>query len=252
MAKKGDVLPLNVENAIRDADQIMLEIDPQDFKEIGQLFGNLICKDACLSKEISPALINDLNNKYSININNMPPSLAYIVLTAQSIINAGFVQETGTEISITKLATKLAKPIVGLEKPAEQISLISNMPLDIIKDELRLLAYEPDTIKLQLETLYKYWKEGDTEGLYEFMHDQERLEMSYLEPDGLEHYQNFLYQLIEGRNKLLFERALGKISQNTNKLVHVIAVGALHLGGDEGLIALFKQEGFKIEKLKTQ
>ncbi|WP_417658321.1 TraB/GumN family protein [Pseudidiomarina sp.] len=129
----------------------------------------------------------------------------------------------------TVQANRTEKMIVGLESVVDQISLFDAIPLDLQVTALFELATEPNQSKQSLQQLEQAYLTGNGHEVYQLIQDQ----------DDFGDYQ---YGLLDHRNVQWFEK-LPKLlaSQST-----FIAVGAGHLGGSNGLVALLENAGYTV------
>ncbi len=123
--------------------------------------------------------------------------------------------------------------LVGAETVQEQLESLADVSdrsmLNVLLD-LFATPYSPDD---QSETLIQLYESSDTGMilalLTELAHDKAGL-------------REFLEKLLVERNRRMADRALPYL-QSGNVM---IAVGALHLPGDDGLIELIRQQGFTV------
>lgn len=248
LGKKDDHLSEKLQDAINRSDEVILEIDPQQAQKIGPLLETLRCDKPCLHQDLKENLIYELNKISKININNMSAPLAYLTLTIDSFTKLGFESRFGTERLITQHANAYQIPLSGLETAEEQVDLIKKIPLKLIIADLKLLVTELDYVQAEINTFYSIWQEGDIESLFDSVHDDELIKKKYQDyEDVITMYQHYMQSVISERNHRFIDRLLTKIPAESTTL---IAVGALHLGGEEGLIRLLKNEGYTIKTLE--
>jgi uncharacterized protein len=127
------------------------------------------------------------------------------------------------------------KRVVGLETMEEQLSVFRDLSQS---DQVVLLQQAvkdyPQLGKL-MESITQAWLARDLDKIATMSSEN----MSEL-PASLQ--QRFGRSLIESRNHRMAERSLPVLRQGGA----FIAVGTLHLVGDEGLVALLRQEGMKV------
>jgi len=137
------------------------------------------------------------------------------------------------EGNIMKMAIPKHKEIVGLESVDEQMAVINSMSGDSMSNVVVDMIQHIEAFKVQYKEMLQYYKKQDLPSLYNVLLET---------PD----YKGDLNILLYNRNaKWIHEiTALAK-AQPT-----FIAVGAGHLWGDKGVIALLKQQGYKVEPMK--
>lgn len=129
--------------------------------------------------------------------------------------------------------------VIGLEDVDTQIALLFGSK--DLEREAQLLV---ETVRQkekglkEIETLNTLYKAGKLEELIELAKEQgDPLAMTDAEYD----------QLVDNRNLDWMELLPGYIQSQPC----FIAVGAMHLGGEKGLIRLLKKEGYKVKAVKT-
>lgn len=127
--------------------------------------------------------------------------------------------------------------VVGLETIAEQLETMAAMPFDTQLANLKLtLAMSESTEDLNetLITLYRERRIGEVWPLTVALSADKALAQTVI--DG------FQLRLIDERNIRMRDRAMPLLGKGSA----FIAVGALHLPGDKGLVALFREAGYTV------
>ena len=143
-------------------------------------------------------------------------------------------QPQSYEMSLVELAAKQKSEVIGIETLEEQMAIFDTIPYkDQIKTIINMIDSLPQARKefSNLVALYKSQKIND---LYNLMM------ASNYGMDGNEEVMLF------ARNKKWVPR-IRKIAAEKPTF---FAVGAGHLGGDRGVIALLRKEGFKVRAIK--
>jgi|WetSurMetagenome_2_1015567.scaffolds.fasta_scaffold04890_7 uncharacterized protein len=123
-------------------------------------------------------------------------------------------------------AKELGKRVTGIETVEEQVALLDKIP-----DSYVLSFFEhPDLQVAEAEKMIQCYVKGDLDSLYVLIQDEESGALLNNE-------------LIRDRNYTITGRILPWIKSEPV----FVAIGAGHLPGDEGVIALLKKEGFAIE-----
>lgn len=144
------------------------------------------------------------------------------------------------DIKLGKDAQAAGKKIDGLETITEQLDAMASLPLEFhvkgLVDTLALGAKMDDV----METMIALYAEGRPGLIMPFL-------KSVSPPGSLEseNYGDFEEKMVHARNKVMAERA-EKILSDGNAF---IAVGALHLPGDKGLVELFRAAGYTVTAL---
>ncbi len=130
-------------------------------------------------------------------------------------------------------------PVYGIETVDEQLALFADYGE---ADQLALLDVTLEAqpqAEAQFIGLRKSWLAGDLGGLYDAAMDMPAT-------DSADLMNGFVTRLIQERNFRMAERISGLLDQG-NALV---AVGALHLPGDEGLLALLEEQGYVVSAVE--
>jgi uncharacterized protein len=127
-------------------------------------------------------------------------------------------------------AKKNGKKLLGLEKVEEQIGAINSLPIEEQKNMLMdAVEGKNGNSKKDMKKMVKAYSKGDLEALQELAEDADM---------GSEFETAFIID----RNRRMAERLVPMIQAQST----FIAVGALHLPGDEGIIALLRGMGYQV------
>lgn len=137
------------------------------------------------------------------------------------------------ETNIMREATANRMSVSGLETPGEQLDLLNNMPADSLIYELVETAKHFSKERQEYNKMLEAYKNQNLPRLYELI-----MTMGSESRD--------LNLFLDERNKKWLERMEGKMEQQPV----FFAVGAGHLPGPSGLIALLRKEGFYVEPVK--
>ncbi len=137
------------------------------------------------------------------------------------------------EKELEKIARRKKIPVTGLESIEFQMSLVKGLSME---DQLDMLS---DITSIQeYFTMLDLYKKQDLNALEEFS----VLSMTEAN-DGL-----FMMDFVEKRNR----DWVPKIEELIRKQSCFIAVGALHLPGEVGVIQLLREQGYQVEPVLTQ
>jgi uncharacterized protein len=146
----------------------------------------------------------------------------------------------GAEFLDQKLAvdaSKAGKQVKGLESLAEQLQAMADLPTEFhLKSLIDTLALG-DKMKDVVETMTDLYLSGDIGATMPML---KTVAAGSEESDG--DYAAFEQRIILDRNKVMAERA-APILANGNVFM---AVGALHLPGEGGLVELLRKQGFTV------
>lgn len=137
------------------------------------------------------------------------------------------------EGNIMKLAMQQGKEIVGLETVGEQLAVINSMSNDSIGHTVVEMINNMEAFKIQYQQMVDFYKEQNLPALHNVLLET---------PD----YKGDLNILLYNRNA----KWISGIETLAKAQPTFIAVGAGHLWGDKGVIALLKKKGYKVEAVK--
>ncbi len=143
------------------------------------------------------------------------------------------------DIRIYLQALELGLDVQGLESAAEQVAVFDAMPLSLQLEMLREVIRNRHRMMEQMEQLTVAFLRGDLEHLQR-LGDQQQEEMSAVLAQWSKQ------QLLQVRN----ERMLARLTDVLRDGGVMIAVGALHLTGDSGLIRGLSMAGFSVEPVR--
>lgn len=134
-------------------------------------------------------------------------------------------------------ALRQQRRVVGLESAAEQLKVFDDMSPALQIRLLEDMIKNAHRLPKQLETLTSAYLEGDLATL-------DRVARAQYAGMPSEIGRWFDEALLERRNVRMLERAKGLLDQQSV----LIAVGALHLAGDSGLVAGLEGLGYRVER----
>jgi uncharacterized protein YbaP (TraB family) len=166
--------------------------------------------------------------------NLLKPWVVAMTLQAMEWQKAGLDPENGLDKHFYDRAKTDSKGVQGLETTDFQISRFDGMTMD---QQDRLLAESLKDItveKANMTKLMAAWKAGDAPGV-------EQIVLSEVKNDPL------LYQrLLVERNKTWLPKIEALFARRGHALV---VVGAAHLIGPDGVVAMLKSKGYTVEQL---
>lgn len=169
----------------------------------------------------------------------MLSSLYTIMLYAK--LNPGFnpMAHEAIDQYVQKYATNNNKTIIGLETAEDQIyALYEAEPIENQAKNLACVIYHLDYTSESLAALNEYYAKGDLNMMYD---------LAYNNPnDPCPPSDNYLDTLNKDRNT----KWLAKLPQIMKEKSTLIAVGALHLPGVEGLLFHLDKMGYTVEPVK--
>jgi uncharacterized protein YbaP (TraB family) len=234
--------------AALDASPVLaLEISPDDMivsQDDVTRYG--MCRNPCLEQMLPDALYKKLvmrmrGNQVGLDeIRRTRPWLASMLVETYDTLNAGFQTEYGSEAQLQNAYLRAHGRIVGLESLGEQMATFTHLSLaeqrEMLAQDLVQTAGENVA---DVRELYRLWRIGDADALKAW--DDARTEKLARSKGVAARVDN---RVVYDRNYRFVARmiALG----GPNRPVFV-AIGALHLGGRRGVLALLRRRGFVVE-----
>jgi uncharacterized protein len=136
-------------------------------------------------------------------------------------------------MNIMQEAKKQKISVTGLEEPREQLELFNSMSEDSVVKELLDLAKDYSQERLEYQKLVNAYKRQDLPLLYELIEQAKA--------PGVD-----MGSFVDERNK----KWIGRMEERMDQTPVFFAVGAAHLWGENGLINLLRQEGYRVEAVK--
>ena len=243
-ALKAEVYPLNpaFERAFEATDMLVEELDLSEgdmmaiapmllskgVYQDGRTFDTVVSKDTLtrVAQRLTPPMTLEL-------IRPMKPWMVMLMLTALQVQQAGFDASLGLDKYFFDKAKAAGKPVVGLETAESQIDRFDKMPESLQEQLLRSALEELDTQNRELTAIVTAWQRGDAAAL----------EKTLL--GGFKQYPAAYQSLLVERNvnwMPQMEKCLARTSPC------LVVVGAAHLVGPDGLLALLQKKGYRVEQ----
>jgi uncharacterized protein YbaP (TraB family) len=173
-----------------------------------------------------------------VQLNRLKPwALAMLItVTPEEIVrrNSG---QAALDVLLTNQARAAGKPVNGLETMVEQISVFDSLPPDEQASFLAAAAMDIAQKEKLMAAMKQAYLRRDIEGVrnaaYTGATKTERAAADKLERG-----------LIDERNKRMAQRMQSSFDGGT-----FVAIGALHLPGDEGVLALLQRDGYTVKRV---
>jgi len=144
------------------------------------------------------------------------------------------------DMEIYLRALALQRRVVGLETAAEQLAVFDGLTLDVQLSLLEEMIKNAHQVPKQLEELTSVYLGGDLVQI-------DRVARTQYENMPASIAQWFDEQLLDQRNARMLTRLAGLLDSSSV----LVAVGAMHLAGDTGLVAGLRRLGYRVEPLYT-
>ncbi|MEM7301790.1 MAG: TraB/GumN family protein [Pseudomonadota bacterium] len=140
---------------------------------------------------------------------------------------------------IAQKAAELDIPLEGLETIEEQIKAIAGMSPEFHLEALSETIKLGDRVDDMVETMIRIYESGQIGLIWPLLEHISR------QSGGKTDYADFQAAMIDRRNQTMLDRAVPLIEKGKV----FIAVGALHLPGEKGLVNLLQEQGYKLTPL---
>lgn len=134
------------------------------------------------------------------------------------------------DMKIQSIAVENDIPVIGLETIAQQIAIFDNMDTLTQREMVMELIRNPQKQNETLHAMFEIYLQQNVDKMYQFISEE----------GG---------SMMEFSDELLLKRNhdwIPKIEELIQKKSTLIAVGAGHLGGEEGVLRLLEKKGYRI------
>ncbi|MBW8369119.1 MAG: TraB/GumN family protein [Arenimonas sp.] len=234
-------------DALADAEHVVFELSPAEMNDpaLGQKMGVAAMRTD--GKTLQQSLpeetweqLSAYTAKRNIPVANFQPYEAWFISLMVSITEmqlVGLDPEKGLDKHFAERAIKAGKPVSGLETGDQQIALFDGMDekeqLQALQDTLAEVA----NIESEIDKMHALWRAGDGEGLF-----------AATAADMKREYPALYQRVNVERNQAWLPRLAAMLDDSSSDDTLVV-VGAMHLLGDDGVVAMLKAKGYRVERL---
>lgn len=249
LAEQDYPLSADVDVAFDDAESLLFEIDPAEFRAPETLLklqqAGVATAGSGLGRTLPPAslerlrpLLDSAGIPRELAERLEPWALALQLLTAMAR-GAGLRADLGMDAHLMQRAAVAGKPVAGLESVDEQLAALrAGAGAEQVR-ELQELIDAPRQALDELLALHGAWKQGDVASL----DGHWRARMQAESPQG---YRVMNVQ----RNQAWLPRLEQRLARPGDEDVLAV-VGALHLLGSDGLVQQLQARGYAVERICT-
>lgn len=265
-------LPEKIINAYLESDALAVECDIVAYEQNVQsnimsqfqaAQGMMYLDGSTLANHVSPELYNELMDYYDKycssmasmgytkdTLAKMKPAVWMSLFENVQIQEAGLDSELGIDSHLLKIAHAQGKQIIEIESVEFQNNMLFGFSDEI--NEMLLESYVstpmPDSAQLVLDS-YHDWQIGDLDAL---MGEEEATEEDYegYTAEEIAHYEQLAE---EYNNAMLYDRNVGMVNKAQQMLDNgqnvFYVVGAAHMAGEKGIIAMLRERGYNVEQI---
>lgn len=212
-----------VMEALPDTDQLLLMSSMMFFQD-GQRLSDLV-DDSILLKTY------DILSAYTMMpevVEEMKPWTAFL------IINYPPKSEDALDLILLSMARQNGASVIGLETLEEQAQLFDQLTLEEQVTLLTDTVCHYDVVKNDFTIMKQLYLKRDLAALFQHANRFGMID----EPL----YKALMKRLIQDRNRSMVERMQTILPKGKT----FVAIGAMHLSGDDGVLALLEQQGYKV------
>ena len=231
-------LPSAYTRAFDASDRLVFEMDPNDFEASSKEFGKAgrYPKGDSLKNHVDPRTYQYLRRFFAargVPEEKFSTFRAWFIDVVLSAPPPEYFN-LGVERFLVKKARSAKKPMGGLESVKEHNLVFEGLTDQQSEMALLLFFIHAGAKDGGGAKLIDYWKRGEVDGIAQHMRESYR------------DFPGFYDRLITARN----QKWLPKIDTYlASKQKYFVVVGAAHMGGPNGLMALLRERGYKVEQL---
>lgn len=242
--RPGDKLPAAFDRAYADSRALVMEIDLAGLDpQAGQAYvleHGMLPEGKTLREVVGAqryAHVETEAKRLGLpleGLQRLAPWTVALTLTQLELARAGLDPDSGVERQLERRAATDHKSIQGLETLEEQLGLLAGMSYEDQAKFLDLSAAEGEDLDDETGEILAAWAAGDEAGLDRLLRSE---------------YDAFpaLYRrLVTDRNRRWIGELVTLLQGDANELV---IVGALHLVGSKGVVALLRERGYVVRPL---
>jgi len=246
LSEEDHPLPEEFAQAYADAQEVVLETDlagagSADFQQ--RLFATMVYNDGrTLSSELNEgtyAKLEAFMEERQVPIEQFSPFQPWgvsLIISLEEYRALGMVPEYGVDAHFAEQANADDKTILSLETPDQQLEFLSSFadmdPNLAIEYTLRDLESVPELIG----ELKSAWHDGDLS----------QLENNSIAIQFKDDFPGVYETLLVSRNNNWMPQIIAMFGDDEKEIV---LVGALHMVGEDGLIAQLEEQGFSVVQL---
>ncbi|MFN7118053.1 MAG: TraB/GumN family protein [Saprospiraceae bacterium] len=226
-----------LKNKLKATEQLVLELDFDDPNLSTEMQKHMILSNGKTLKDYLNEQEYKLVNQFFQDSMGMPLEQLISIkpFVISSFLYPKFLgcQTASWEQTLVQLAQKQNSQVIGLETVAGQISTIDKMTYEVQADMLLESIKDYNNTRNGLQEMVALYQQQQVEGIYDYS------EKEFSQYPGMSKY------MLEDRNR----NWIPQIEKLAKAKPTFFAVGAGHLGGKSGVIALLKAKGYTVKPI---
>jgi uncharacterized protein YbaP (TraB family) len=254
---RPEMYPLhpNLERALQEADFVALELD---LTKVDQIKTLALVNERAMLPEGTTLLDRVDGRDYKKFQEILKKSLLaagapmldryepwYAAMTLESLPAMKYMSTDGIDQYIAKQAHQDGKTVLELESMEAQLDIFDEFSDELQKLYFRQTVNNAAAAQEGLEQLLDMWTAGELEQL-EAVHEQFDAEGDKTMGDL---YAEYSEAILGKRNAEMAEK-VDHYLRDGEEGTYMIAVGSLHMVGEEGLVSLLEKKGYQVEFVK--
>ncbi len=197
-----------------------------------------------LSSRIDPetrALLRDALTRVGLNeaaVESLRPWALATVLAVLELQKAGYGEGNGIDRLLLARA-RGSKAIIELESAEDQLRMMASIPEALQVDMLREQLRQGPFTAVRFAQFVTAWEAGNAQALAQSAFD-------HTDDSALAPFYEAMYW---SRNRAMSDRLESLVG---SPRTHLVVVGAGHVVGDRGIIALLAERGFRVRQLPRE
>jgi uncharacterized protein YbaP (TraB family) len=247
---EGWSFPHPIDDAVETARSVLVEVDLRGMTEEvasqATMRHGILPADTPLSKVISPETAKLIEiHEQALTTSGAPPHvreamkpwLIMVLMVETTIEESELSPKQSVEEGL--MAALGGRELLSLETLDQQLAFFGDMPIPLQELMLQHTLNQLDEAQSQLAEMVVAWQTNDQTSLFRF---------AYEGIDEVPGLRAFYDVLIDGRNRSWVPRLIELLEDPERAGTTVlVAVGALHLMGPEGVPSLLEDAGYRVE-----
>lgn len=238
-------LPKAVEDAYRQADELVVEVDISDLTKVSRSIPLLTyAPPDSLDKHVSPQVWKQLEAVSSRSrqdvdaLKSLRPATLASALVVGALSEHGYDPQAGVDLHFLASAHADAKRVIELESAEFQAGVLAGLTDDEGDAMLRETLEETQSGELltNADRLASAWKAGDDEAIARLLREANKDAAS----------KKIFSKLFDERNPAMADKIAALASGPEHAL---IVIGAGHLAGQNNVLDLLKAKGLQVRRL---
>jgi hypothetical protein len=170
----------------------------------------------------------------------MKPWFLCLNVSMAKIQALGYDPKFGIDHHFMEAAREKGKPIQELESTVFQLDLLAGFSDDLQTLFVASTLEDLDKVEESMKKMFDAWTRGDADALETLVLKEGMAKKPEMAPLKL--------KLFDERNAGMAEKVEGYLKTGD---VHFVVMGAGHLLGEKGVVALLRKKGFKVEQVES-